>query len=136
MGAASRTKFKQVLHVDLRQFECPGGKFYHGAGAQAAGGTPCRDTVAELLYTAGSIEKDKVDGEVHADGVDRATGHNPQAVTGDQLAASKEPFVAGCVAAGDFDGVGEQDRPGAVPQRKGRSGRGSMLAGGSRKNVH
>ncbi len=84
-------------------------------GGEAGGETPGGDAGPDLADLQAAVHIDKVDGELHPEGVDGFAGDDPEATAGGQAGTSEKTFAT--LAARDrsgIDGGTEDGLPGEI----------------------
>jgi hypothetical protein len=61
-----------------------------------------------------TVQIDKVDRKLHAEGVDGLTGNDPKTFSGKKALASQQTFSARCPVVGNFHAISEHSLPGEI----------------------
>ena len=64
--------------------------------------TPGANTTSDFLHFFAAIDVHEVDGEFHEEGMDGATGHNPESSSGGEAGTPEQALVASGGGIGDF----------------------------------
>jgi len=105
------------------------GKLEHGVCGETRGQPPGSHTAPDFLYSFITVQVDKVDRELHAEGVDGLTGNDPKTFSGKKDAASQQTFSACCAVVGNLDAISEHSLPGEIQDLQPGAWRGAAAAG-------
>ena len=110
----SRAKFQLVSAFGLCFKDRACGQLDHRMCRETCGQSPGRHVAPDFYHSLAAIQIHKIDGELHADGVDSFTGYNPQTFSGREAIASQQTFSALCAPVGHLDATGEHSLAGDI----------------------
>jgi len=104
---SGRKEFQKVSSLGARLSDHSGGKLNHRMRGQAGRHAPRRHVAPHLSDAVSSVKEDKVDRELHSDGMHGLTGEYPQTFTRTQAFAPQQAFGALCAMIGNFHAAGQ-----------------------------
>lgn len=115
-------KFELVSPLSLGIQESPGRQFDDGVGGKAGRESPGADIDADLSDLFMLVNIKEVERELHEEGMDGFTGHDPQAAAGRKAGSAKKPLITGGGGFRYLDTGGDFSLPGEVSNSHARGG--------------